>query len=62
MSVTLRDKFRGCIYGAHIGSAMGAEVECWPYKKIEEKFGTLETFETYEHYNNGFRLVRTLSN
>ena len=54
MSVTLREKFRGCIYGAHIGSAMGAGVEGWPYQKTEEKFGTLTTFESYQHYSNGW--------
>ena len=29
MNTTLRDKFYGCICGAHIGSAMGAAVEGW---------------------------------
>lgn len=54
MSVSLREKFYGCICGAHIGSAMGAVVEGWPYSKIEEKYGTLDRLLPYEHYNNGW--------
>lgn len=54
MSVALRDKFRGCIYGAHIGSAMGAAVECWPYSEVEARFGTLDKLLTYHHYENGW--------
>lgn len=55
MEATLKDKFLGCIYGAHIGSAMGAAVECWPYERIERTFGTLDSFQSYEHYNNGWK-------
>lgn len=54
MNVTLRDKFYGCICGAHIGSAMGAVVEGWPYEAIEKKYGTLDCLLPYEHYNNGW--------
>ena len=54
MGVTLRDKFYGCICGAHIGSAMGAIVECWSYAQIEEKYGTLDNFYSCVHYNNGW--------
>ena len=53
-SVSLREKFFGCIAGAHIGSAMGAAVEGWTYDKIEEKYGTLDRLLPYEHYNNGW--------
>lgn len=52
--VTLRDKFYGCICGAHIGSSMGAVVEGWPYQRTQEKFGTLDHLVPYEHYNNGW--------
>ena len=52
-SVSLRDKFYGCIAGAHIGSAMGAAVEGWNYQMIEEEYGTLDELLPYEHYNNG---------
>ena len=34
--VTLQDKFRGCIMGAHIGSAMGAAVEGMLYPKSRQ--------------------------
>lgn len=55
MAVTLRDKFRGCIMGAHIGSAMGAAVEGWPYEKIERTYGLVTDFLPYEHYDNGWK-------
>lgn len=55
MSVSLRDKFFGCIAGAHIGSSMGAVVEGWLYPQIEEKFGTFDKLLPYEHYNNGWQ-------
>ena len=54
MNTTLRDKFYGCICGAHIGSAMGAAVEGWSYARIEEKYGTVDRLLPYEHYDNGW--------
>ncbi|MDD4796669.1 MAG: ADP-ribosylglycohydrolase family protein [Eubacteriales bacterium] len=54
MSVTLRDKFYGCIAGCHIGSAMGAAVEGMTYPEIESRYGLVEDFLPYEHYNNGW--------
>ncbi len=54
MSISLREKFYGCICGSHIGSAMGAVVEGWPWEKIEEKYGTLDALYPYEHYDNGW--------
>jgi len=53
-NVSLNEKFYGCICGSHIGSAMGALVEGWPYSAIEEKFGTLDELMPYEHYDNGW--------
>lgn len=53
-NVSLKEKFYGCIAGCHIGSAMGAAVEGWSYKKIEETYGTLEKLLPYEHYHNGW--------
>jgi ADP-ribosylglycohydrolase len=53
--VTLRDKFFGCIAGVHIGSAMGAVVEGWPYERIEKEHGTLDKFVSYMHYGNGWK-------
>lgn len=46
----LRDRFLGCIAGVHIGSAMAAPVEGWPYQRIEETYGTLDEFLPYHHY------------
>ena len=54
MSVSLREKFFGCICGAHIGSSMGAVVEGHPYQRTQEKYGTLDALYPYEHYNNGW--------
>ena len=54
MSVTLRDKFYGCICGAHIGSAMGAVVEGWSYQRVVETYGMLDKLLPYEHYHNGW--------
>ena len=52
--LTLREKFFGCIAGCHIGSAMGAAVEGWPYDRIERQHGTLERLLPYQHYGNGW--------
>ena len=54
MSISLREKFYGCICGAHIGSAMGAVVEGWPHEKTDEVYGTLDQLYPYEHYDNGW--------
>ncbi|MDD5675422.1 MAG: ADP-ribosylglycohydrolase family protein [Chitinivibrionales bacterium] len=48
--ISLRDKFFGCIAGAHIGSAMGAQVEGSDWKDVEKKYGLLDHFEPYHHY------------
>jgi ADP-ribosylglycohydrolase len=47
---TLKEKFRGCIAGSWIGSAMGAVVEGWPREKVVETFGRLEELKPYSHY------------
>ncbi|MCL2771820.1 MAG: ADP-ribosylglycohydrolase family protein [Oscillospiraceae bacterium] len=52
--IVLREKFYGCICGAHIGSSMGAVVEGWSYESVENKYGTLDELLPYEHYNNGW--------
>jgi ADP-ribosylglycohydrolase len=49
-AVPLREKFFGCIVGCHIGSAMGAPVEGWPWEKIEKEYGTLDKLLPYHHY------------
>lgn len=53
-AVGLREKMFGCIAGCHVGSAMGAAVEGWPYQRIEETHGLVEKFLPYEHYRNGW--------
>jgi ADP-ribosylglycohydrolase len=56
--VSLRDKFFGCIAGVHIGSAMAAPVEGWPYQRIEAEYGTLDRFLPYHHYRHTTDWVR----
>jgi ADP-ribosylglycohydrolase len=48
--VSLREKFFGCIAGCHIGSAMGAPVEGWPYERIEKEYGLLDKLLPYTAY------------
>lgn len=48
--ITLRDKFRGCIAGSWVGSAMGAAVEGWSRERIQETHGYLERLLPYRHY------------
>ncbi|NLY62127.1 MAG: hypothetical protein GX054_11595 [Clostridiales bacterium] len=40
----LMDRVYGCLLGGLIGDAMGAPVENWHYKEIEEKYGVLREF------------------
>jgi len=54
MSVSLQDKFYGCIAGCHVGSAMGAAVEAMTFQRIEEVHGFVEKPLPYMHYNNGW--------
>ena len=49
-SVSLREKFFGCIAGCHIGSAMGAPVEGRSWERIEKEYGTLDKLLPYHHY------------
>lgn len=53
-NVSLRDKFYGTICGAHIGSSMGAQVEGLLHNQIEERYKTVDSLWSYEHYNNGW--------
>ncbi len=48
--VRLREKFFGCIAGCHIGSALGAPVEGWPYERIEKEYGLLDKPLSYTAY------------
>jgi len=47
---TLRDKFRGCIAGSWVGSAMGAPVEGWSRERISQTHGFLDQLLHYRHY------------
>ena len=47
---TLKDKFRGCIAGSWVGSAMGAPVEGWSRERIAETHGSLDRLLPYRHY------------
>jgi ADP-ribosylglycohydrolase len=51
-SVSLREKFFGCVAGCHVGSAMGAAVEGWPWQRIEREHGTLDKLLPYHHYGS----------
>ena len=48
--ISLQEKFFGCIAGCHIGSAMGAPVEGWPYERIEREYGLLDKPLSYTAY------------
>lgn len=48
--LTLREKFRGCLAGAWVGSAMGAAVEGRPFEMVREKYGYLDKLLPYKHY------------
>lgn len=53
--VALREKFFGCIAAVHIGSSMGAQVESWTWKRIQNVYGTVDRLWSYEHYKNGWQ-------
>ncbi|WP_308639657.1 ADP-ribosylglycohydrolase family protein [Paenibacillus silvisoli] len=46
--ISLKDKFYGCIAGAHVGAAMGAPVQGWRWQEIEEEFGALNKLLPYD--------------
>ena len=58
VSVSLREKFFGCIAGCHIGSAMGAPVEGRSWERIEREYGTLDRLLSYHHYGKSNDWVR----
>ena len=59
MAVSLKDKFLGCIAGAHIGSAFGAAVEGWPGTRVKEKYGFINKLEAYNHGRAWERMAGT---
>jgi ADP-ribosylglycohydrolase len=54
MSV-LEDRVFGCLAASQIGSAMGAVVEGWDWRRIEKEHGRLKKLLPYEHYGNGWK-------
>lgn len=50
--LTLKEKFRGCIAGSWVGSAMGAAVEGWSRDRVKEKYGYVDKLYSYSHYTN----------
>ncbi len=54
MSV-LEDRVLGCLAASQIGSAMGAPVEGWDWRRVEERHGFLDRLLPYEHYGNGWQ-------
>ena len=53
MSVSLRDKFYGCICGAHIGSAMGFIVEGRTDEQVAEMYGVVDSLMHPWEYPDG---------
>ncbi|MFO7958202.1 MAG: ADP-ribosylglycohydrolase family protein [Candidatus Brocadiia bacterium] len=51
----LQDRVFGCLAASQIGSAMGAPVEGWDWRRIESEYGVLDHFLSYEHYGNGWQ-------
>jgi ADP-ribosylglycohydrolase len=59
MSVSLKDKFLGCIAGAHMGSAFGAADEGWPPEKVRETYGFMTKLESYGKVKDWERIAGT---
>jgi ADP-ribosylglycohydrolase len=51
----LEDRAFGCLAASQIGSAMGAAVEGWDWRQVQERFGFLDRLLPYEHYGNGWQ-------
>jgi ADP-ribosylglycohydrolase len=47
MNPTIEDRVYGCLIGGAVGDALGAPVEGWSHRRINEEYGTLETFKQY---------------
>jgi len=51
----LQDRVFGCLAASQIGSAMGAPVEGWDWRRTQAEYGVLDHFLPYEHYGNGWQ-------
>jgi ADP-ribosylglycohydrolase len=52
--VGTKEKFYGCIAASWVGSSMGAAVEGWSRKRIEETYGLLNSLEPFRHHGHTF--------
>ena len=53
MPFNITDTMYGCLIGGAVGDALGAPVEGWTHRQIQEEYGTLEEFkEYYMPYSN----------
>lgn len=53
-SISLREKFFGCIAGLHVGSALKGPCEGWAWQDIQAKYGTIDKMIGYQDYHNGW--------
>jgi hypothetical protein len=53
-SVSLREKFFGCIAGLHVGSVLKGPCEGWAWQDIQAKYGTIDRMLPYLDYHNGW--------
>lgn len=49
MTRPITDRVYGCLVGGAIGDALGAPVENWPYDRIREEYGKVESFRAYDN-------------
>jgi ADP-ribosylglycohydrolase len=52
VTITLKEKYLGCIASSWIGSAMGAAVEGWMPERIRETYGFVDRLLPYKHYTD----------
>ena len=53
-TVSLREKFYGCIVGVHVGSALKGPCEGWDWQDIAKKYGVIDQLLPYQDYDNGW--------
>jgi ADP-ribosylglycohydrolase len=51
----LQQSVFGCLAASQVGSAMGAAVEGWDWRRVQEQYGYLDRLLPYEHYGNGWQ-------
>ncbi len=53
-SVSLREKFYGCMVGVYAGSALKGPTEGLPWPEIQKRYGTVDHMMGYQDYHNGW--------